>query len=806
MTNRNKQRTTFWKFLKTNNVEIPIIQRDYAQGRVGKEKLREKFLKDLKNALDTEKILKLDFVYGSVERNKINPLDGQQRLTTLWLLHWFIAYKSGILEKGIENEKVVSNIFKKFSYETRVSSREFCEKLSEFSDPQPKKIGEDGNEILMPVIEHIQNQTWFFLAWKQDPTIQAMLNMLGGTPIKGKDNNEIIDGIEELFDGEAKCSLEEYQKYWKILISDACPIVFYYMPLNELKLSDDLYIKMNARGKSLTNFENFKADLVDYIKENEWEKNVLPQDTIAHKLDTDWTNIFWKNKSNEHNIDDIYFAFFNRYFLNALVTAKKTDSPTEYQFTIEKIYIDQNNQHKTFKHLFRDTIDYTGIDIYFPKIKNKEGKEINLFNENTLTSFLNVLNNISSLEDVNIINKALYPFGETEFRFIPDYEDEKLRPFKNMQSRVVFHAIFCYFEKNNYDKIKFAQWLRVVWNLIENINFDNASMIGAMRLIDDLGRYSNDIYTHLKSRIINDRDFASEQMKEEKEKAGKILENIDYRDSDGKSWEEKMIDAEKTAFFKGAIRFLFRINVDVYDWTKFDDRLKKAEKYFDETYKANFYKGIDAIVLRFFISFFEDWKQFWNGFNYYKPDWKSLLTSKEWLVPSGKILDIDINSFLPATFSSILPDTTHKLVHEDLVKDKLLALLKDHNKGYFLKHYWNWDKNRYWLYPNHGGNSDHSQKYNIGDKRNEILSKLIDDGIITSKQKIPDIPFFWGADIEFECISKSFKWIIDWGQPGYLSEKNLAGDYEEIKDETRNKITIDTLDNYLRNIYMSFIC
>ena len=43
-----------------------------------------------------------------------------------------------------------------------------------------------------------------------------------------------------------------------------------------LGLSDDLYIKMNARGKQLTDFENFKADLVGYIKnENiEQESNI----------------------------------------------------------------------------------------------------------------------------------------------------------------------------------------------------------------------------------------------------------------------------------------------------------------------------------------------------------------------------------------------------------------------------------------------------------------------------------------------------------------------------------------------------
>ena len=77
--------TSFWKFIGNYQIEIPIIQRDYAQGRLGKEHLRNNFLVNLKLALDyqlPEPALKLDFVYGSEDEGKLSPLDGQQRLTT----------------------------------------------------------------------------------------------------------------------------------------------------------------------------------------------------------------------------------------------------------------------------------------------------------------------------------------------------------------------------------------------------------------------------------------------------------------------------------------------------------------------------------------------------------------------------------------------------------------------------------------------------------------------------------------------------------------------------------------------------
>ena len=97
--------TTFWNYLNVHEVKIPIIQRDYAQGRAKESEKRKRFLKSLRDAITTDKRLKLDFVYGTDVDKAIQPLDGQQRLTTLWLLHWYFAAKAGKL-------KDVSNILK----------------------------------------------------------------------------------------------------------------------------------------------------------------------------------------------------------------------------------------------------------------------------------------------------------------------------------------------------------------------------------------------------------------------------------------------------------------------------------------------------------------------------------------------------------------------------------------------------------------------------------------------------------------------------------------------------------------------
>ena len=91
--------------LPLNKIEIPIIQRDYAQGRNVPEvnRIRKRFLGSLHTALTENKQLKLDFVYGDINEEKVlTPLDGQQRLTTLFLLHWYIGRHECIEDSKLE--------------------------------------------------------------------------------------------------------------------------------------------------------------------------------------------------------------------------------------------------------------------------------------------------------------------------------------------------------------------------------------------------------------------------------------------------------------------------------------------------------------------------------------------------------------------------------------------------------------------------------------------------------------------------------------------------------------------------------
>lgn len=58
-------------------------------------------------------------------------------------------------------------------------------------------------------------------------------------------------------------------------------INFYFRDIEEMELTDDIYIKMNSRGKPLTDFEHFKAELLKIIRSEMAMK--LPLNALVSK-------------------------------------------------------------------------------------------------------------------------------------------------------------------------------------------------------------------------------------------------------------------------------------------------------------------------------------------------------------------------------------------------------------------------------------------------------------------------------------------------------------------------------------------
>ena len=314
--NKGKSLTFYGLFDVVEAIEIPILQRDYAQGRKEEGEVRTLFLNSLFQALnnkdDSRQPLDLDFVYGNFEDGQskaFSVLDGQQRLTTLFLLHWYLAMQHGHIEEFRERF-VTDEQRSRFTYKTRPSTTEFFDALT-------SKNIEISNATIS---KQIKNSQWFYLSWQQDPTVQACLNML--------------DAIQALF------SQSDANLYERIINTSEPYITFQFLDLHSFGLSDELYIKMNARGKPLTIFENFKAKLEQKIKsfEGDWPEYTLPfqdnasgYDYFIHKIDTDWADLFWpyRNVCSDDNTFDDELMNFIRLVIAYQYLVDHKDSPID---------------------------------------------------------------------------------------------------------------------------------------------------------------------------------------------------------------------------------------------------------------------------------------------------------------------------------------------------------------------------------------------------------------------------------------------------------------------------------------------
>lgn len=270
---------------EVGQIRIPAIQRDYAQGRENDKvnEIRKQFvhvLMQVVKGLKSEQ--ELDFVYGSQQfeegpnNNSIKafePLDGQQRLTTLFLIHWMMGC----------DKLQTSDGHSVLSYSTRPSSKDFCNELvkhnaADYIGEAKAKSALNKKDTTKPS-KIIKEKDWFSWSWKFDPTIQSMLVMIDAI------YEEIVDGI----------NMEEGRRRLN-------NIVFDFQDLNELKASDELFVKMNARGKQLSDFDILKSLLEEELQIQKQERKDGTKEPYATQQDEEewrslmdgkWIDMFW---------------------------------------------------------------------------------------------------------------------------------------------------------------------------------------------------------------------------------------------------------------------------------------------------------------------------------------------------------------------------------------------------------------------------------------------------------------------------------------------------------------------------------
>jgi len=517
---------------KLDGISIPSIQRDYAQGRDEEKRIRDKFLDVLFATMLRGDGIVLDFVYGSIDRIDDNqyfiPLDGQQRLTTLFLLHCYVS------ERELDGDRLKAHrtALGHFSYATRYVSRQFCEKLAQGDwsvSPSPRVS--------------IMNRPWFFSVYSNDPTVGSMLTML-----------EAIH--------------EQYERSEKNLIDKLGRLRFYILLLDKFGLSDALYIKMNARGKQLDQFENFKADLLNWMQDEDnparvgllektqYQNRVMTyRDAFDLKLDREWINFFWKYQHSEDERDMeanvSFLRFWNRYILTRIIVQDGGNA-------------DAIIRSKPFDYLFRASespmfkySDFSWYKAFFSDVRSF------YIAEKVLDAFAN-MHFEQDLQSCATGDDKEFDFTSPNFTF---------------KMRLLFSSLVFFFERSQLADTTtrsgaLRKWMRVVGNIVQDPDIRDASVVVSLsKLLYQLSIGCDDIYKYLVGldlSTLERKSFIDTILKEEQLKAGLILENS--------AWESEFVAAERHPLFQGSIFFLLE---DSPRLEIFEQRRAQAFSLFD---------------------------------------------------------------------------------------------------------------------------------------------------------------------------------------------------------------------------------
>lgn len=554
----NATEESFWSMISRSGSEfaiyIPRIQRDYAQGRQDNatKQIRDKFVDDIFDSLvryqETGNILDVNFIYGNIEedgeKKRFIPIDGQQRLTTMFLLHWYFAVYSGKIDADPEVKKRLLQ----FQYETRNVTGKFCRNLTEYVRIDFKTLADDKK-----VSDAIRNYYWFFSDFENDSSVKGMLVMIDAIHDKAKECVKKGASMDGIFD---------------LLISENAPIRFLYLNIDDVGLTDSIYIKMNARGKALTHFENFKAQLRNYLSEDEDFANAFI-DNINGK----WSEFFWNpayrriikdsvtgKEVRENTFDAQMMKFFRfgmmmDYIVNLddgiIVNNQKKIRDTLKNLIREQDYFFTSRLFKdSFQHVYSLETDQPVLSIGTFKKINKLLNVLAKRQQQTKTI---------SFVDSDEYNKT-YIEETRAFRRLIGVSDE--RALTN-EEQIVLYAEYAFLIKYANDDDTFGKekelnkWLRLISNLVKpTLNLQLDIFFGMIRsvnrLVENGSALECDKYM---SRLLRRNYRQSEmsvftEMQVVEESIKSILMQVDS------VWKAAVMDSENT-FMDGQTGALF---------------------------------------------------------------------------------------------------------------------------------------------------------------------------------------------------------------------------------------------------------
>lgn len=562
--------------LSRYRVVIPGIQRHYVQGANNPkaESVRKQFIKEIFAAIkEKQNEFSLHFIYGSINTNgedSFVPVDGQQRLTTLWLIARYAAEKAEPSDR-----KDLLSLLSRFTYEDRINAKRFCQALT--CEDSRWDITQDPNS-------NILCQDWFVDYWKEDETVASMIRMLSTIYEEWNKHQDSITAEDIL---EAIASKIRFK-----LKIDA--------------FGDDIYMKMNARGLQLTQWENFKGKFSEDLREDKKEWWVKEMEELSNR--------FFTCSDEQHELPDN--AFFALYARIMAYEARKQPG-VDCGNSIKQLAAYTHN-HNTWSQIELPFVPYSD----FSGITNNESIA-------------------STVADTCV--KMIKTVLASAQNIVPYFGDSKLFDtfFHPQNGNELDFTLCCYeyfkkFVNEDVNTTHFLKALRLMWNILENVDKQyekkTDNRIELVKKFIDLGDQT--LYSPQIKEIEKEIEKAPEQAKEEAEKAKQMHCNDKSMPNDWNeetlkpwsNWNDAIEKAEECAFFHGSIRFLYEKNSNgKTTWENFATKLSNCMDLFvseglseDKKVKAN----------QVLISHCEDWKKLIRKpvFDAKNESWKQVLT------------------------------------------------------------------------------------------------------------------------------------------------------------------------------------
>jgi|GEM_PF-1033372 len=307
-------------FCDDNKVVIPDLQRDYCWGKdawIEKEKrfadLVSGFVKclfDLYLKTSGQGKQTLGVIYGYEEpKDHIQICDGQQRLTTLFLLLGYANTRAGY---AFSDYLMSKDNEPRLQYAIRESTLYFLSDLTkEFFVDDITSL-----ESILSAYRHESGQRfpkWYFSDYDLDGSIQNMLAALNSI-------NCVAGGK----------SFNDWGNFAKFLLHD---LQFLYYDMGTRSRGEETYIVINTTGEPLSPAENIKPIVIGRIDDardkkkcsGEWEER------------EDW---FWKNRGNHKTSDINVYWFLVWYWQIGLLQERAWKDKVPYELSPRELFLE----------------------------------------------------------------------------------------------------------------------------------------------------------------------------------------------------------------------------------------------------------------------------------------------------------------------------------------------------------------------------------------------------------------------------------------------------------------------------------